>query len=115
MLISPSKILFINCVDLGTLSDASTDKSVQEVSRKIQKGGTYPKLQVVKKEGFYFSLNDTQLQLYRYLEKIGQCGRVDVVRVSLREVPEGIRKMMRVPDTMQARKGGMLFVYEIYS
>ena len=100
MFISPSKILYCNCLDIGALNDVTPDKDIIDVSRTLQKGARYPKLQVVKKDGFYFTLNDTKLKLYRHMEAIGQCGIVRVEKVPMREVPEGIRKLMKVPENM---------------
>ena len=106
MFISPSKILYCNCLDFEALNDVTPDKEIIDVSLTLRKGARYPKLQVVKKNGFYFTLNDTKLKLYRHLEAIGQCGMVRVEKVSMREVPEGIRKLMKVPENMLKSKRG---------
>ena len=100
MFISPSKILYCNCLDLGALNDVSPDKDIIDVSDTLRRGARYPKLQVVKKDGFYFTLNDTKLKLYRHMEAIGQCGSVKVEKVPIREVPEGIRTLMKVPENV---------------
>lgn len=106
MFISPSKILYTSCLELGALNDISPDKDIIGISQTLRKGARYPKLQVVKKDGFYFTLNDTKLKLYRHLEAIGQCGMVRVEKVPIREVPEGIRKLMRVPENMSKSNRG---------
>ena len=108
MFLLPSTILYTNCIDAASWAELSAEKYILGVTQRLQNGGTYPKLQVVKKDGYYFTLNDTKLQLYRYLEKIGQCGRVEVERVSLREVPEGIRNLMTVPEEPVTSKGKFL-------
>ena len=106
MFISPSKILYTNCLELGALNDISPDKDIIDISHTLRKGARYPKLQVVKKDGYYFTLNDTKLKLYRHLEQIGQCGAVRVEKVPIREVPEGIRKLMRVPENIPTTNRG---------
>ena len=100
MFISPSKILYCNCLEMGALNDVSPDKDIMDVSDTLRRGARYPKLQVVKKDGFYFTLNDTKLKLYRHMEAIGQCGMVKVEKVPIREVPEGIRTLMKVPENV---------------
>ena len=100
MFISPSKILYCNCLEMGALNDVSPDKDIMDVSDTLRRGARYPKLQVVRKDGFYFTLNDTKLKLYRHMEAIGQCGMVKVEKVPIREVPEGIRTLMKVPENV---------------
>lgn len=110
MFISPSKILYTNCLELGALNDISQDKEIIDISRTLRKGARYPKLQVVKKDGFYFTLNDTKLKLYRHMEAIGHCGVVRVEKVPMREVPEGIRNLMRVPEGLLKSSRGKKYI-----
>lgn len=103
MYLSPSKILYTHRLDPEICS--STEKTFVEVSKTLQRGTVFPKLQVVKKDGCYFTLNDAKLQVYKHLEKLGQCGCVEVEQVPLKEVPEGIRNLMQAPDKVRRRKG----------
>ncbi|KAH3861887.1 uncharacterized protein LOC127866078 [Dreissena polymorpha] len=96
MFLSPSKILYTHNYDQDIFS--CTEQTFNELIKTHRFGSVFPKLQVVKKDGFYFTLNDAKLQVYRHLEKLGQCGAVEVDKVSLKEVPEGIRKLMRPPE-----------------
>ncbi|KAL5018884.1 hypothetical protein ScPMuIL_004606 [Solemya velum] len=97
MFLAPSSIYFTNCTGKLSIQDITKEKDLIDVSRKIVQSGDYPKLQVVEKDGNYFTLNNTQLQLCRRLEQDGMCRKVKVERISMTQVPEGIRKMMTVP------------------
>lgn len=97
MFLAPSSVYFTNCTGKLSVQDITKEKDLIDVSRKIAKSGDFPKLQVVEKDGHYFTLNNTQLQLCRRLEQDGMCRRVKVERISMTQVPEGIRKMMTVP------------------
>ena len=112
MFISPSKIHFCNSLDLGTVHEISLERDIMDLSSALYRGARSPKLQVVKKGGFYFALNDTKLKLYRHLEAIGQCGLVKVKIVPLREVPKGIRNLMQVPEKKpKSNKGKISFLF----
>lgn len=102
MFLTPSKILYTH---LDPDISSSTERSFCEMSKSMHSSTVFPKLQVVKKDGFYFTLNDAKLQVYRHLEKLGRCGSVEVEKVSLKEVPEGIRQLMTAPDTLPRYKG----------
>ena len=91
MFIKPSKILFCNSCDLGIANEISLERDIMDLSSALYRGARSPKLQVVKKGGLYFALNDTKLKLYRHLEAIGQCWKVKVKIAPMREVPKGIR------------------------
>ena len=106
MFISPSKILFCNCLELGAVNEVSVERDIMDVSASLFRGARYPKLQVVKKDGFYFTLNDTKLKLYRHMEAIGQCGMVRVEKVPIKGVPKGIRSLMQVPEKMPKSNKG---------
>lgn len=103
MFLSPSKILYTHNSDGDIRSSA--EKTFIEVTKTLKTGTVFPKLQVVKKDGFYFSLNDAKLQVYQHLERLGQCGRVEVEAVSIKEVPDGIKQLMKVPKRARRYKG----------
>ncbi|KAK2140793.1 hypothetical protein LSH36_1247g00011 [Paralvinella palmiformis] len=92
----PSSIYHIysgtNC-----LLTAGTDQNILDVSRKIAESGQLPKLQVVEKDGCWFTLNNAQLDLCRILERDGKCTKVKVDIVPLSTIPRVVRGMMRVP------------------
>ncbi|KAL3875479.1 hypothetical protein ACJMK2_033425 [Sinanodonta woodiana] len=97
LFLSPSNINFTNCIDHVTMPDLTMNKKIMDITRKFIARGSYPKLQVVEKDGHYFTLNDTKLMIFRHLEKMGQCEYVQVEKVSRKDVPEGIRNMMTIP------------------
>ena len=111
MFLFPSKILF--CNSCGTVNDISLERDIMDLSAALYRGARWPKLQVVKKGGFYFALNDTKLKLYRHLEAIGQCGMVKVKKVRMREVPKGIRNLMQVPEKKPKSNKGKINLNEI--
>ena len=61
-------------------------------------------LQVVEKDGHWFALNNSQLELCRRLEAHGKCKRVKVDVVPITEVPVQLRNMMVVPPS-EKQKG----------
>ena len=95
MFLSPSTVHFINADK--TIISHSLDRNILDVSRKILQNGDYPKIQVVEKEGHFFTLNNSQLELCRRLEQEGSCTRVKVDVIPLTQVPEDVRHMMVVP------------------
>ncbi|WAQ95980.1 hypothetical protein MAR_028670 [Mya arenaria] len=99
MFLSPSQILYIHHYDPEIRM--STE---QKLTKNSIHGSVFPKLQVVKKDGFYFTLNDAKLQVYRHLETLGKCGSVEVDKVALKEVPEGIRQLMKAPEKAKRRR-----------
>jgi len=102
MYLSPSRILYTHSYDADISSFSNMAKSATH-------GSVFPKLQVVKKDGFYFTLNDAKLQVYRHLEKLGKCGSVEVERIALKEVPEGIRDLMKAPERVRKCTGGFKY------
>ncbi|XP_052791173.1 protein starmaker-like [Mya arenaria] len=102
MFLSPSKILYTHQYDPAIRM--STEQTFSELTKNSIHGSVFPKLQVVKKDGFYFTLNDAKLQVYRHLEKLGKCGSVEVEKVALKEVPEGIRQLMKAPEKVKRRR-----------
>ncbi|XP_053378895.1 uncharacterized protein LOC123562532 [Mercenaria mercenaria] len=101
MYLTPSNILYTHR-DPEIYS--TTEKAFYEISKSMHSSTVFPKLQVVKKGGFYFTLNDAKLHVYRRLEKLGRCSSVEVEKVSLKEVPEGIRNLMTAPDNVPRYK-----------
>lgn len=109
MFLSPSKILYTHNEQEF---NASAERTFKEMTKTVHMSTVFPKLQVVKKDGFYFTLNDAKLQVYRYLEKLGKCGSVEVERIALKNVPEGIKSLMKAPNSLQVFKG-KLFITSI--
>ncbi|WAQ95981.1 hypothetical protein MAR_028671 [Mya arenaria] len=105
MFLSPSQILYTHQYDPEIRM--STEQTFSELMKNSIHGSVFPKLQVVKKDGYYFTLNDAKLQVYRHLEKLGKCGSVEVDRVALKEVPEGIRQLMKAPEKVKRRRNVM--------
>ncbi|XP_064594601.1 uncharacterized protein LOC135461430 [Liolophura sinensis] len=97
MFLAPSHIHFTDCTGLLALHEITPEESFIEISRKIVQKGDCPKLQVVEKAGNFFTLNNTQLHVFRRLEAQGKCPRVRVDKVPLSEIPEGILRMMVIP------------------
>ncbi|GFO43298.1 hypothetical protein PoB_006980300 [Plakobranchus ocellatus] len=54
-------------------------------------------LQIVEKDGRYFSLNNTRLQVCQWLETRGHLSTVQAETVPLTAVPEGIKRWMLAP------------------
>ncbi|WAQ95979.1 hypothetical protein MAR_028669 [Mya arenaria] len=105
MFLSPSQVLYTHQYDPEIRK--STEQTFSELTKSSIQGSVFPKLQVVKKDGFYFTLNDAKLQVYRHLEKLGKCGSVEVEKVALKEVPEGIRQLMKAPEKVKRRRSEM--------
>ena len=102
MLLQPSSIHFLSDHNSDIMSHVlSTDieRNITDISRKIVANGDYPKIQAVEKDGNWFTLNNSQLELCRRLEREGCCQRVKVDVVSITEVPIQLRGMMVLPRT----------------
>ena len=96
------------------------DSAVLELSRKIvESGNCPPKIQVVEKDGHWFALNNSQLHVYRSLERQGRCTHVKADVVALNDVPVDVRLLMVLPkeehnaappiDQDKKDKGGEFF------
>ena len=99
MFLPPSTIHYIHSEKDNILTD-SIEQSIIDLSRKIVQNGDLPKIQAVLKEGQYFTLNNSQLDLCRRLEEDGKCTKVKVDVVPLSEVPEQVRGMMVIPGKL---------------
>lgn len=108
MFLTPSSINFTNCTGQTTIEEMTSEKDIEQLTRKYIEKGYYPKLQVAEKEGHFYTLNNTQLQVFRRLEKDGHCKRVKVECISIKRIPEGIREMMTVPNHTFKNKGKQL-------
>ena len=97
MFLPPSTIHYIHSEKDGNVITDSIEQSIIDLSRKIVQNSDIPKLQAVLKEGHYFALNNSQLDLCRRLEEDGKCTKVKVDVVPLSEVPEHVRGMMVLP------------------
>ena len=93
---SPSCIHFM-CSGDGNILCSQFD--VPALSERILADGDFPKVQAVHKDGYWFTLNNLQLEVCRKLESDGRCSTVQVNIVSLSDVPDQLRKMMVVPNT----------------
>ena len=83
---------------INNILSVDVDENILAVSRKIVETGDLPKLQVVEKDGNWFTLNNAQLDLCRILEKDGICTKVKVDILPLSSVPVVVRGMMNVPE-----------------
>ena len=99
MYLSPSKIHFTQCLGEDTISELANEVDVDKLTQKYIEKGKFPKLQVAEKDGQFFTLNNTQLQIFRKLQEKGQCKTIKVEKVSLRRVPDGILKLMTITKT----------------
>ena len=92
--------------ELTNIIPTTPEHEFLDISRRILKNGDLPKIQVVQKNGEYFTLNNAQLEIFKRLEKEGKCTRVKVEVLPLSGVPEHVREMMviplRQPTTSQA-------------
>ena len=98
MFLSASKIHYLVAEKDMLESSASVTADILAVSRKLVAGHVdYPKVQVVEKDGRWFTLNNAQLCLYQRLEQEGRGRQVKVHVVPLNDVPQEVRRMMVVP------------------
>lgn len=63
-----------------------------------------PPIQVARKNGAWFALNNLSLQLARHLEKRGMCTKVKVDIIPLNKIPESVQGGM-VPQQKCQRCG----------
>jgi len=75
----------------------AADSHISDVHMEMKRR-MYPRLQVVKKCGHYFTLDNTRLYMLRRMEEEGHCRVVPVDQVVLKKVPEAVQRMMIVPD-----------------
>ena len=104
MFMAPSSIHYIaadNSVITGGLDDHTLDLGCRRVleqnRRESQRSDEGAKIQAVKKDGHWFTLNNASLQVYQRLERDGNCRKVKVDVVPLRTIPVDIRRMMVLP------------------
>ncbi|XP_055875719.1 uncharacterized protein LOC106068207 isoform X9 [Biomphalaria glabrata] len=97
MFVAPSAVYFTTCPDVPNLECLTSDAELEELSKKILINSEGLRLQVVEKDGHYFTLNNTRLQVCQWLETRGQCNTVRIETVPLKSVPDGIKRMMVVP------------------
>ncbi|CAG5117391.1 unnamed protein product, partial [Candidula unifasciata] len=102
MFVAPSTVLFTNCPGAPGLETLTTNSELEELSKKLMANSEGLRLQVVEKDGHYFTLNNTRLQVCQWLETRGQCRTVRIETVPLKSVPEGIKQMMVVPSSLPA-------------
>ncbi|GFO12887.1 hypothetical protein PoB_003939200 [Plakobranchus ocellatus] len=97
MFLSPSQVHFTSCIDsLGT-SKMAADSHISDVYMEMKMHRSFPRLQVVKKCGHYFTLDNTRLYMFRRMEEEGHCKLVPVDKVLLKKVPEAVQNMMILP------------------
>lgn len=106
MYMSPSSIHFTNCTGQTAIQDLTKETDLERLTSTFEEKGTLPKIQVAKKDGHYFSLNNIQLQVFRKLEEKGHCQNVKVEVIAIKRVPEAIRDMMTVPTNTEGDRGG---------
>lgn len=89
----PSSIHYLTS-DLTSMATSGVD---QDLVRKVAETGDLPKIQVVHKDGHWFTLNNSQLDLCRNLEEVGSCSKVRADIVPLTQIPPLVRKLMAIP------------------
>ncbi|CAL1531325.1 unnamed protein product [Lymnaea stagnalis] len=112
MYLSPSQVHFTSCIDSLGASKMAADSHISDVYREMRMQRCYPRLQVVKKCGYYFTLDNTRLYMLRRMEEEGHCKLVLVDQVLLKKVPEAVQDMMVPPSDVpapQIRKDKMRF------
>ncbi|XP_055875710.1 uncharacterized protein LOC106068207 isoform X3 [Biomphalaria glabrata] len=115
MFVAPSAVYFTTCPDVPNLECLTSDAELEELSKKILINSEGLRLQVVEKDGHYFTLNNTRLQVCQWLETRGQCNTVRIETVPLKSVPDGIKRMMVVPPPVvypQVSEKVMSITYE---
>ncbi|XP_059155859.1 uncharacterized protein LOC131940945 [Physella acuta] len=99
MFVAPSTVLYTTCPGAPGLECLTSDAELEELSKKLMANSEGLRLQVVEKDGHYFTLNNTRLQVCQWLETRGHCTTVRIETVPLKSVPDGIKRMMVVPAT----------------
>ncbi|XP_035824919.1 uncharacterized protein LOC101859092 [Aplysia californica] len=102
MFVAPSTVLYTACPGSPGTQAFSSDTEIEELSKKVLANSDGLRLQVVEKDGHYFTLNNTRLQVCQWLETRGHCRTVRIETVPLKSVPEGIKRMMVVPQSEAA-------------
>lgn len=89
--LAPSEINFVkmaNIIEDSVLIDDLWASKLEPTCIKI------PPMQVAKKEGAWFALNNLSLHLARQLERRGMCTKVDVNIVPLTKIPQSVQSGM---------------------
>lgn len=94
-ILTPSKINFLKESKDNPLVEPNQEV-IDDLSKKFK--DSIPKIQVSKKDGEWFALNNTLLHLIRELEKQGKCSAIQVEIVPLTKVPESVQKGMIIDD-----------------
>ncbi|XP_060074629.1 myelin transcription factor 1-like protein [Ylistrum balloti] len=97
MYLAPSSIHFTQCTGETDVGDITKDIDLERLTAKFESKDTLPKIQVVEKDGHYFTLNNIQLQVFRKLEERGHCQNVKVEVIATKRVPVAIRDLMILP------------------
>ncbi|KAH9498921.1 hypothetical protein Btru_005332 [Bulinus truncatus] len=100
MFVAPSTVLYTTSPDTPGLQCLSSDAELEQLATKFLANSEGLRLQVVEKDGHYFTLNNTRLQVCQWLETRGHCTTVRIDTVPLKSVPDGIKRMMVVPSTI---------------
>ncbi|XP_069125668.1 uncharacterized protein [Argopecten irradians] len=106
MYLSPSNIHFTQCTGETDIGDLTKDVDLERLTATFENKGTLPKIQVVEKEGHYFTLNNIQLQVFRKLEEKGHCQNVKVEVIATKRVPVAIRDLMTLPPELEMEREG---------
>ncbi|XP_041364713.1 uncharacterized protein LOC121380047 [Gigantopelta aegis] len=93
----PSHILYTSCAESETIALLHSETVMQSFCKKVMDKGEYPRLQVAEKDGHFFTLNNTRLDLFRRLQDEGYCRKVTAEKIPLDQIPQGIQQMMIVP------------------
>ena len=89
--INPSCIRYSNSLLNDTIIRIN-ENDINEISKQIlDSNNVPPKLQIVLYDGIYYSINNSSLQIYKQLEKMGIITHVQADLLPLNTIPSGIR------------------------
>ncbi|KAK3751498.1 hypothetical protein RRG08_030523 [Elysia crispata] len=97
MYVAPSAVLYTLTPETRSLATLTSDLQLEELSKKLLSNSEGLRLQIVEKDGRYFSLNNTRLQVCQWLETRGHLSTVQAETVPLTAVPDGIKRWMLAP------------------
>lgn len=96
---APSAIQFtLNMDQCNIMMTSKGSDDFTASYRKILANGDIPVLQVVEKDGHWFSINDARLHICRCLETEGLCKQVKLDFIPLSEIPVEVRNSMVVRE-----------------
>ncbi|XP_064642702.1 nucleolar transcription factor 1-like isoform X2 [Lineus longissimus] len=95
--LEPSCIYYITS-EVNNMTAGNKDYDVREISKKVLVNGDIPKVQVVEKDGHWFTLNNLQLEVCQRLQQDGRCKKVKADIIPISEIPDELLKLMVLPN-----------------